>query len=182
MSDFVCPEGARAIPLSGKAGKGKFAIVDANQFELLSQYTWTLATGGYAACWYPRIYLNGKRVVAKGEQPKPFNMLMHRMILCPEKIQMVDHINHDPLDNRLCNLRLCDNTENQRNAKLKVDNTTGFKGVTYKPKRRSKQYSAYIRINGKQKYIGYFDTAEEAALAYDKVAREKFGDFALTNF
>jgi len=181
VSDFICPDGARLIPLSGKKGRGRFAVVDEDKFDLLSQYTWAF-TGGYAACWYPRVFLGGKRVIPKGEEIHAFNIRMHRLILSPSENDSVDHINHDKLDNRICNLRVCSNQDNQRNAVLRVDSKSGFKGVTYRENRKAEKYRAYIRVNGTQVHIGFFPTALEAALAYDKAAIEKFGSFASTNF
>ena len=75
----------------------------------------------------------------------------------------VDHINHDRADNRLANLRLVTNTQNGRNTKLPVTNTTGVIGVSYNKK--YDKYYAHIHIKGKNIYLGQYDTLEEAAAA-----------------
>ena len=108
---------------------------------------------------------------------------LHRLILGVEdsKIQ-VDHINNNPLDNRKENLRLASHSQNQRNKNKTRKNKTGYKGVEYVPKvNKSNPYKMKIQKNGKviQKY---FSTAEKAALAYDKAARELFGEYANLNF
>ena len=87
----------------------------------------------------------------------------------------IDHINRNPRDNRFCNLREATNTQNQRNCGLRVDNTSGFKGV-YRPKGR-KKFEAYSYCEGKKKRLGYFDTALEASEAYEAYAKEHFGEF-----
>ena len=78
----------------------------------------------------------------------------------------IDHMNGDKLDNRICNLRLATNQENQRN-------TSKPKGYHYA---RGK-WRACIMLNKKYKHLGYFLTEELAAAAYSKAARELFGDF-----
>lgn len=85
----------------------------------------------------------------------------------------LDHVNGIKDDNRIANLREATVTENQQNARIRKDNTTGFKGVfAFQGK-----YRTQIKINGRQTYLGQFDTAEEAHAAYCKAAKEKFGEF-----
>lgn len=120
---------------------------------------------------YPSIYIweNGKRKT----------YALHRLILDAQKGEMVDHRNQDRLDNRRENLRKCTATQNSANMKLSTLNTTGFKGVTYK--KDFGKYRACIRINKISKHLGYFTTAKEAALVYNKKALEIFGEFAWLN-
>ena len=89
--------------------------------------------------------------------------------------EMIDHINGDPLDNRVTNLRLCTPSQNQWNRGVSKNNTSGFKGVSWRA-RRSKWYAA-IQVYGKTKYLGSFDTAEAAAEAYSAAARLLHGDW-----
>ena len=82
------------------------------------------------------------------------------------KIQ-IDHINQDPTDNRIKNLRDVTNAENGKNQRLRSNNTSGYIGVSfYKGK---KKYAAELVINGVKKWLGYYDTVEEAA-AVRKIA------------
>jgi len=94
--------------------------------------------------------------------------------------EMLDHINGDKADNRLCNLRECSRVQNGRNQKLSHVNTSGFKGVCWH--KASNKWMACIGINKKQKHLGLYYTAEDAAIAYDTAAREMYGEFAKTNF
>lgn len=93
---------------------------------------------------------------------------------------LVDHINGDGLDNRRGNLRPATDAGNRRNARLRTDNTSGFKGV-YWYKSREK-WRAKIYVDGQGKCLGYHATPEEAARAYDAAARELHGEFARLNF
>lgn len=86
----------------------------------------------------------------------------------------VDHKNGDGLDNRRANLRAATFSENARNARLRKDNTTGFKGV----KRVNRRWYAQIRLGAKRIHLGSFATPEEAHAAYAKAAASHFGDFA----
>ena len=87
----------------------------------------------------------------------------------------VDHINRDPLDNRLQNLRLATRQQQQCNTGVRLDNKSGFKGVSFSRKRS--QWVAYIGLNGKNKNLGWFATKEEAAAAYQEAAASHYGEF-----
>lgn len=94
--------------------------------------------------------------------------------------RQVDHRNGDGLDNRRANLREANRTQNNANARRRVDNTSGFKGVTFDA--RINRWSARIHVNNQRRSLGYHATAEEAARAYDAAAHEAFGEFARPNF
>lgn len=86
----------------------------------------------------------------------------------------VDHINGNPSDNRITNLRLATCTENQQNRGKSKNNTTGFKGVS----RHRDGWQALISVSGKNKFLGRFATREEAAAVYNKAALHHHGEFA----
>lgn len=89
----------------------------------------------------------------------------------------LDHINGDGCDNRLVNLRECNQRQNNGNHKrLNCHNTSGFRGVTWRKDKR--KWKAYINRHNRQCHLGYFDTAEEAYEAYKAAAIAHFGDFA----
>ena len=90
--------------------------------------------------------------------------------------EYVDHINGDKTDNRLCNLREATNTQNCGNMRLRRDNVSGFKGVSYR--KRGGRYMARIVIDRKTIYLGTFLTAQEAHAAYLMAAKEHFKEFA----
>lgn len=93
----------------------------------------------------------------------------------------VDHKNGDKLDNRKSNLRLCDDMLNQANRnKQKGKVSSRYKGVSYQS--RTGKWKAQIGVNKRRLFLGYFDSAKEAAMAYDRAAVAHVNEFAKTNF
>ena len=90
----------------------------------------------------------------------------------------LDHIDGNRMNNRLENLRECSAAQNSHNTKLSKANKSGYKGVYSQAGGR---WYARIRAHGKSHYLGLFDSAEDAAKAYDAAARDLHGDFAKTN-
>ena len=110
---------------------------------------------------------------------------MHRMVLgLTRGSGVVDHINHNGLDNRRSNLRLCYQPENQRNRRPQRNSCTGLKGVYPRSSRilHEQHWGSRITAEGKRVFLGYFQTPEEAAQAYDLAALRLHGEFACTNF
>lgn len=144
--------------------KGKVAIVDWDDYDTLAQHHWTFTSTGYARRQMGRKY-----------------MLLHREILggVPPNI---DHINHNKLDNRSCNLRPCKFSENVRNRVQRLDSSRQYKGVHKVSGNRSRPYVARLCVDGLHYRVAAFATEEEAARAYDRLAREYHGEFACLNF
>lgn len=88
----------------------------------------------------------------------------------------IDHINGNPTDNRMSNLRECTQTQNMRNARIRKDNTSGIKGVYWVKKEQ--KWRAFINVGGKLIILGTFEMKEEAAECRRKAASKEFGDFA----
>lgn len=135
-------------------------LIDAEDLELVSQYTWQVTDGGYAKK-YLESNENGirlRRVV-----------YMHRLIMNAQENQLVDHISQDKLDNRKSNLRFITKSLNALNSN-KTRSSTGYRGVIHN-KQRGKPFLARITIDSKQIYLGSFDTPEEASAAY--LAKQK---------
>ncbi len=154
----------RYIPLT----RGKYAIVDAADYERLSKHKWFAngneEKGFYAGRWLP----NHKM------------LLMHRAIMDPPEGMVVDHIDGTRHNNCRANLRICTPKENIRNGRPSYRSTSRFKGVHFAKK--AGKWIATISCNGKSIYLGSFDAEIEAAKAYDRKARELFGEFAYLNF
>ncbi|MDO8554365.1 MAG: HNH endonuclease signature motif containing protein [Candidatus Micrarchaeota archaeon] len=146
------------IPLT----KGKFAIVDKCDFERLNQFKW-LAYNRYAA---RATYTTGN-----GKQTWIF---MHRLIANAPKEMEVDHINHNTFDNRSKNLRLATHQQNSFNHL-----GYGHRGITKITNRPLKKpFCVRLMISGKNLYLGYYKTFEEAREVWNKAAIQYYGDFA----
>jgi hypothetical protein len=89
--------------------------------------------------------------------------------------EQIDHINGDRSDNRISNLREATLSQNASNRKRRADNACGFKGVYRSARGR---FEARMRVNGQLKYLGHFNTAEEAHAAYCAAAYKLHGEFA----
>lgn len=149
--------------------QNKVAIIDAEDFERVNLFKW------YAE-WSP--ITNQYRAARTDENRN--HVYLHRFIMNPPDGMHVDHINHDTLDNRKDNLRICSQSNNNKNQRIRCDNTSGYKGVTWD--KQHKKWKSQISKNGKMKTIGMFDNKISAAIAYDAYAIEIFGEFANLNF
>ncbi len=150
-----------------KLTQGKYAKVDPQDYEKLSQYNWFAVNGTHT--FYARRNMKGKSTE------------MHRQIMNYPSGLFVDHENHDGLDNRRANLRIATHAENSRNRKKQAGKySSKYKGI-YLAKWANK-WRAAIYHNGKCIQLGYFDNEVDAAKAYDNAAKLLFGKFASLNF
>ena len=127
---------------------------------------------------------NGYRRVRlrKNKQKKTFSiagLVAKNFIPNPENKKQVDHIDRNKLNNHVSNLRWATIIENSGNKLTYKGSVSKYKGVSFH--KLSKKWQAELQANGKRKYLGLFKSEKEAALAYNKKAKEIFGDFALLN-
>jgi hypothetical protein len=149
--------------------RGLVALIDDEDYKLVSMYKWYAGMSGGTAYARTNTYINGRRTIIR----------MHRIIMNACREIQVDHINHNGLDNRKENLRLCTCSQNQGNRKINERSISGFKGVSWDG--RDKKWVAYITRNKRTKFIGYFSQVRDAAIAYNEEATRMFGEFAYLN-
>ena len=155
----------KTIPLT----KGKVALVDNEDYDYVSQYKWHAIKR--KCVWY------ASRVMYR--QGKPKHVFLHAFLMNPQDGLQVDHIDGDGLNCTRANMRLCTPAENTRNRRRPITNTSGYKGVSWH-KLRGK-WIAWIGVNGKNKYLGLFESKDEAAQAYNEAASLHYGEFARLN-
>ncbi len=162
----------KRIPLT----QGKVALVDDEDYDYLMQWKWC-AQKCYNVYYAVRHYGHPTLKNSKG-WAKQITVRMHQLILHIPQGFEIDHINHDGLDNRRCNLRVCTASENRHNQRPRKDGLSKYKGVYMS---RGK-WTASISCANHRRCVGRFVSEIEAATAYDEKARELFGEFAYTNF
>lgn len=152
-------ENVKLIPLNNSR---KMVFVDDEDYDILRIHTWNVINNGAV-----------QTIVSSDSK----HLILAREIL--KTSNLVDHKNHDIFDNQKFNLREADYSQNIANSKKHKDNTTGYKGVCWH--KSHKKFLARIMVYGDRIHLGYFNSKEEAAIAYNKAAKEHFGEFALLN-
>lgn len=154
------------IPLT----RGKVALVDREDYDRVAVHKWHAIK---AKCtWYAErgIKIDGRNSTIG----------LHRELMNAQPGELIDHIDGDGLNCRRSNMRRTDYQGNARNRRMNRTNRHGFKGV--RPTAASGRWTAEITIGGKSHHLGTYDTAEEAARAYDARAAIAHGQYARLNF
>ncbi|PRH05403.1 hypothetical protein C6T60_14415 [Burkholderia multivorans] len=147
---------------------GAEILVDDEDFDFLSTYSWTLKNGRY-----PIAYEWNK------EKRHTETVYMHRMLMGlhgPRGALIVDHMDGNTLNNTRSNLRICTYSQNNSNRGKSPNNTSGYKGVYFH--KQMQKWQAQIMVNERNIYLGLFDDPAVAHEAYKKAALEYQGEFA----
>jgi hypothetical protein len=154
--------------------QGQVALVDDDDFDRLSKFKWHAWWNKHTRSFYAR------RGVYDSTTGQTRVIRMNREVLDARPDELVDHRNHDTLDNRKENLRPCNKSQNGANRRgLQSNNTSGYQGVTRYA--RDGRWRAQLKINNKMLHLGYFSSKHEAARAYNEAAIKYHGDFARLN-
>lgn len=157
----------REIPLT----QGKVALIDDEDYPLVSPYKWYLAKRGRV-----RIAFYAIRNL-RDHDGKWTMQLMHNLIMGTKGI---DHRDNNGLNNQRSNLRLSNQEQNGGNMTPRQGGSSKYKGVSWRKDRSN--WTAYIHAGGRKKTLGSFDSEIDAAKAYDRAALTYFGEFAKLNF
>lgn len=164
----------QTVPLVGKKAAGRVAQVDDDVFAEVSAYPWhvweAIRPNGSHSGPYARTSMR----CADGRSKV---LSMHTLITgWPE----VDHKDHDGLNNQRSNLRPATRPQNNANSRKRAGTSSWFKGVCWEKRRL--RWQAQIMVDGRTRFLGYFDDEFEAAEAYDAAALWEWGEFACLNF
>jgi hypothetical protein len=142
----------------------KPVVIDEEDFHLLQEHTWHVNSKGYV--W--------TRVNKK-------TLLLHRLILKASSSDIVDHINHNPSDNRKSNIRLCDKFQNRWNERKRSPDSfsSKFKGVSFSGNEIA--WRAIIYFKSKAIHLMTAWSENDCAFAYDTAAKLLHKEFAYLN-
>ncbi len=148
---------------------GAVCFVDPDDIDLVSHVVWSEVKSLRTSYAYG--FLPGSEV----------RLFMHVLLMGQRDGFMVDHRDGNGLNNVRSNLRWATSSQNQANKRHQRGNSNPYKGV-WPPTGEHPHWRAGITCDGVRYYLGNFATPEEAALAYDRKAKELFGEFAKLNF
>lgn len=151
-----------------KLTQGKVALIDDEDFELLSKHRWHVKISGTNLYVATNLY-----------KPRHVTLRMHILIMGKKTGLEIDHVNHNGLDNRRCNLRHVTRRQNVYNKRPHTGSISSYKGVAWC---KSKvKWRAKISKDGVIFHLGFFDIKHEAAAEYNKAAAKLYGEFAFLN-
>lgn len=163
----------KQVPLYGKKAAGRVALVDDEDYDLVMAYRWNISGESPTPGRRPHgPYARSVPGVRGGH-----NIFMHVLIMGR---LLIDHIDHDGLNNQRYNLRPATDRQNRLNQRPLLGTSSRFKGVTWH--KGGRKWQAAIRSHGRSRHLGLFLEEEAAARAYDMAAVVEFGEFAYLNF
>lgn len=151
------------------SGKEKVSLVDDDIYESLLEWNW---------CFDGRYVYRRQHIRMEGRKQIVKKIYLHKLINQTPQGFDTDHIDGNKLNNTRANLRTTTRSQNNANQR-KTRGTSKYKGVHWHE--HTGKWKAEIKMNGKAKHLGLFDSEEEAAQAYNNAAELRFGSYAKTN-
>lgn len=150
--------------------QNQVALVDDEDYDYLNQWKWYASYSKDINNYYA-----ARNTIVENSHK---TILMHRVIMNPQKERLIDHIDHNTLNNQKSNLRIVTHSQNNQNQRMQKGKSSKYKGVHWNKEKQ--KWQARIKINYKIKHLGYFETEDDAYKAYCKAAQISFGEFAYT--
>lgn len=148
--------------------KNQFSVVDAEDYECINAFAWQAKWDAHTK------QFRAERSI-RLESGKRRSLGMHRQIMGDPEGLLVDHMNHNTLDNRKINLRTCTQSQNSMNRRVRSHNKLGLKGVS----KMGNRYSAHVTTNGKKTYLGCFKSPELAYAEHIRASKQVHGEFSI---
>ena len=172
----MATRGIRPIRIEGNVAyvpltQGYEAVIDAADVTLVDGFNWFAHVFRRRDRSIRAIYAERRGPHSGGQT----TIIMHRVIDATPSGMETDHIDGDGLNNRRSNLRAATKAQNQHNAKTRVDNKSGAKGVHWD--KRNRKWRVQIAVMAKNKHIGLFTTFADAQEAYAKAIAATRGEF-----
>lgn len=164
---YIDKSGEHHLVITKKNRSQYDTLYDKDDDKLIKKYLWSILEDKK----------KGRYSVAYSSNKK--NIKMHRLVTRCPKGMVVDHINHNALDNRKDNLRICTTQQNSMNTSSRKNSTSKYKGVCLD--KATNKWKAYATIRGKKRHLGYHDTQENAAIAHNHAIISGHGKFCNLN-
>lgn len=162
-NEFILKKDYCIIKIFSKVYGVKEVLINIEDYEKVKNYSWAITKKQKDKTFYVRTVRNYK------------NILLHRFIINAQKNEYIDHINHDGLDNRRCNLRIVTSNENSQNRLIK----NKYIGVNKITNEKTIKWVAGITVNGQYIYLGRYKTEIEAIEARRQAELKYWGKEAL---
>lgn len=166
----------KVIKINSKVHGELEILVDDEDYEYINQWKWHAYKNPSSNIIYARRNVNKNR-----KNPKNQSFYLHRQLLKLTSLKdIVDHVDHNGLNNQKYNLRIGTHKDNMQNINSHKDSSSKYIGVFWDKSRN--KWAAGFSLNGVPKRIGRFNSEEDAAKARDEIVKKYYGKNVNLNF